>query len=162
MTLRYAIGDIHGMLEPLREIEGKISRHGALRGDTAPTVICLGDYIDRGPDSKGVVQHLIANPRGFRQILLKGNHEDLAMTDLDTWLDNGGLETLRSFGLARPPLSQTILLWMSQLVLSHRDGKWFFVHAGVEPDLPLAARASTPFSGSGSLFSIGAVQCRRM
>lgn len=101
MTLRYAIGDIHGMLEPLREIEGKISRHAAQRGDAAPKVVYLGDYIDRWPDSKGVVEHLISNPHRFRQILLKGNHEAMAMTDWDSWLDNGRLGTLRSFGLAR-------------------------------------------------------------
>src|SRR5450432_3268181 len=140
MTLRYAIGDIHGMLEPLREIEGEISRHAAKRGDVSPKVVYLGDYIDRGPDSRGVVEHLMVNPRRFRQVLLKGNHEDLAMTNWDTWLDNGGQDTLRSFGLARPPLPQPITAWIKQLALFHREGKWFFVHAGIEPKVPLEAQ----------------------
>jgi serine/threonine protein phosphatase 1 len=141
--LRYAIGDIHGMLDALREIEGKIARHAARHGDDAPTVIYLGDYIDRGPDSRGVIDHLINNPCRFRQILLKGNHEELAISDWDLWLDNGGVETLRSFGLTRPPLPSPIISWINQLKFFHRDGKWFFVHAGIDPERPLNSQSAS-------------------
>ena len=140
MTFRYAIGDIHGMLDALREIEGKIARHAAQHGDDAPTVVYLGDYIDRGSDSKGVIEHLAANPRHFRQILLKGNHEELAISDWGLWLDNGGVETLQSFGLTRPPLPPSVISWINQLKFFHRDGKWFFVHAGIEPQIALNAQ----------------------
>ncbi len=103
----YAVGDVHGRLDLLedllRRIEEDAVRHP---GDTERTLIFLGDYIDRGPASRGVVERLLDGPLpGFTTVRLMGNHEDalLAFLDADSdgldWLTFGGLETLLSYGV---------------------------------------------------------------
>jgi len=100
--LTYAIGDIHGSLQKLRELMTLCRRHA----DGRPaTFIFFGDYIDRGPDSRGVVEALIElqSRQPDRVITLKGNHEAVAVevvdgdTDPQTWLREGGTATLRSY-----------------------------------------------------------------
>ncbi|MGB0694529.1 MAG: metallophosphoesterase family protein [Rhodospirillaceae bacterium] len=111
----YAIGDIHGRLDLLKDLEGKILDDIRVRRksnpDLAPQVIYLGDYVDRGPDSRGVVDHLIDNPlEGVETIHLMGNHEEAFLAFFDApeeargWLGQGGAETLLSYGIA--PFSQ--------------------------------------------------------
>jgi serine/threonine protein phosphatase 1 len=93
-----AIGDIHGCLDALAALID------AIGPGPEDTLITLGDHIDRGPDSRGVLDRLIALSRHCRLVPLQGNHEELlldALRDITTlrrWLTLGGVETLRSYG----------------------------------------------------------------
>lgn len=136
MRYTFAIGDIHGCIDPLDSIIDRIETYVA-KG----TVVFLGDYIDRGPDSRGVLDRLIAGPSDpWRWICLKGNHEDMmvaAYADSDdraVWLGNGGLETEISFGGRVLPQH---LQWATERPLMHVDRHRIFVHAGVDPAFPL-------------------------
>jgi serine/threonine protein phosphatase 1 len=143
MTLMYSIGDVHGCLDKLSELVRRCYDDAA--GQPLRYVF-LGDYVDRGPDSRGVVQFLMEfqRARGGQDIFLKGNHEDLMLAAADSeffeerWLANGGTETLESYDLssaAEIPVDH--LNWLRQLPLFFDDGQRFFVHAGVHPDRPL-------------------------
>lgn len=134
MTI-YAIGDIHGCLAELKELLGKID---ALPGDT---VVFLGDYIDRGPDSKGAIEAVRRyQPEGVNVIRLAGNHENMMLqvhankSLWDWWLRNGGKATLESYGGSIP---RDILEWALELPLQQRIDDYLFVHAGIDPDVPL-------------------------
>ncbi|MGQ3215136.1 MAG: metallophosphoesterase family protein, partial [Shinella sp.] len=136
MTYTFAVGDIHGCIDPLNRLLARIDAYAA-----SGTVVFLGDYIDRGPDSSAVLDRLMAGPSAnFRWICLMGNHEDMmcgayyGRSDRDWWLDNGGLETEMSFG-GRVPA--TCLGWAAKLPLMHVDAHTLFVHAGVSPAFPL-------------------------
>lgn len=148
MTLTYAIGDIHGSLDKLRALFARCEAHAAGR----PTkLVFLGDYIDRGPESSGVIDFLLTLQKrhGDDVITLMGNHEDMALSVIDGhspatgWLVQGGAETLDSYGAVQP---NTILRahvdWMRNLRLTHDDGRRLFVHAGVNPGVPLDAQES--------------------
>lgn len=135
----YAVGDIHGRLDLLT------SAIAAIEAD-APhgTVVFLGDYIDRGSDSCGVIERLINGPRaGWRWICLKGNHEAM-MTEaysgdgVGSWLANGGEETLASYGGTIPEFH---VAWCAALPLLHRDNYRVYVHAAIDPSLPLFEKA---------------------
>jgi serine/threonine protein phosphatase 1 len=111
--------------------------------------VFLGDYVDRGPDSAGVVRYLmeLQSRRGERLVALKGNHEAVVLDvcdgvcPADLWLSQGGDATLRSYRAARAQdLPETVLRWFRSLPLSYDDGRRFFVHAGVNPQLPLEAQ----------------------
>ncbi len=141
-----AIGDIHGSLAKLRAL---VARCEDAAGGRPLTFIFLGDYIDRGPDSAGVVAYLMEmqSRRGERFVALKGNHEAVAldvcdgMCPPDVWLSQGGTATLRSYGVARvQELPATVLDWFRSLPLSYDDGRRFFVHGGVDPERPLHAQ----------------------
>ena len=146
MSLLYAIGDIHGSLRKLRMLIGNCRQHA----DARPmTLVFLGDYIDRGPESSGVVRYVMELQSQLRErvIALRGNHESFALGVIDGtipaehWLAQGGAATLRSYGVetARelPPEHGE---WMRSLPLSYDDGRRFFVHAGIDPDRPLDAQ----------------------
>ncbi|RVT99012.1 serine/threonine protein phosphatase [Rhodovarius crocodyli] len=149
----YAIGDIHGCLDKLKAL------HAAIRADikaypvAQAVVVHLGDYIDRGPDSAGVVRTLMNFE--LPSIFLMGNHEATALAAMDgdgaactDWLYNGGDTALRSWGLDpdgprgawRPPAEH--VAWMRGLRLSYRHGGYLFVHAGIRPGVPLEAQDS--------------------
>ncbi len=134
MTTIYAIGDIHGEKDLLDEIHHRILADSAERpGDKL--AVYLGDYIDRGPDSRGVVATLIERPLPFPAVFLMGNHEDLCLgSDRLTWMFNGGGETERSYG---GPVLDEHKAWMRGLRTSYRHGPWLFVHAGIDPRRPL-------------------------
>ena len=145
--LIFAIGDIHGRLDlvtaALAVIEDRAASAEAFR------VIFLGDYVDRGPDSRGVVDLMIELSRDHRYVCLKGNHEAMMLTclgggnseDFTRWMDNGGRETLDSYGAADwesaidvvPPQH---LRWMRALPLTSGDGHRIYVHAGLMPSTP--------------------------
>lgn len=100
----YAIGDVHGCLDLLRGLEAKIAKD-AQQYQCDVVVIYLGDMIDRGPDSFGVIEYLMsAPPPRLKRICLMGNHEDQMLHFLrkpastPEWLDFGGVETLVSYG----------------------------------------------------------------
>lgn len=146
MAFTYAIGDIHGSLDMLLELLAHCRAHAATR---AMRFVFLGDYIDRGPDSAGVVQTLMdlqAETPG-RVIALKGNHEATALDVLDglaqaeSWLSQGGTETLESYGVESVRvLPHKHVRWMRALPTHFDDGRRFFVHAGVNPQAPLDAQ----------------------
>jgi serine/threonine protein phosphatase 1 len=141
-----AVGDIHGSLAKLRTL---VARCEAVAAGRPLTFIFLGDYIDRGPDSAGVVDYLmeLKSRRGERLIALKGNHEAVALEvcdgvcPADHWLSQGGEATLRSYGVTRAQdLPKAVLDWFRFLPLSYDDGRRFFVHGGVNPQVPLDAQ----------------------
>jgi serine/threonine protein phosphatase 1 len=140
--LSYAIGDIHGRLDLLERAAARIEVHAAGR---VGRVICLGDYVDRGPNSKGVVEFVMRAQEERGWMPLKGNHEAMmveahAMDDPrqhGLWIDNGGGATLRSYG-GRAPAEH--LAWMSGLPLMVRDDHRLFIHAGVMPGEPIEAQ----------------------
>ena len=156
----YAIGDIHGRADLLAEMLNRIDAHLASNPIRNPIEVFLGDYIDRGPASREVLDLLVTRDRTFRTVFLKGNHE-WYLTEflsnppiLKEWQNWGGLETLMSYGV-RPTLNpdsgtqiQLAAALDQVLPASHRQllgklessftcGDFFFVHAGVRPSVPL-------------------------
>ncbi|MBR1154299.1 metallophosphoesterase family protein [Bradyrhizobium sp. JYMT SZCCT0428] len=143
MTNTYAIGDSHGCRDQLARLFELCEREA---GQQRSKFILLGDYIDRGPDSRGVIEFLLDMQKWSPDeiICLKGNHEDLFLAALDgedaemNWLANGGGATLRSYRASRArDIPTSHIDWIRSLPLSHDDGQRFFVHAGVHPDRPL-------------------------
>ncbi|TYC49458.1 serine/threonine protein phosphatase [Rhodobacterales bacterium] len=153
----YAIGDVHGRNDLLGNLHEKIRDfHRLMHSDREGHILHVGDYVDRGPDSAGVIDRLMQGVEGFRVICLKGNHEAMMMDCLapdnasawDFWLPNGGLETLASLGLPVHPeprdpaalveaLGQDRLSWLEALPHHHIAGPYLFVHAGIRPGIPL-------------------------
>ncbi len=161
----YCIGDIHGRLDLLEEL------HELIRADAAgfwgrAGVVYLGDYIDRGPQSKQVLDYLTEHPLvGFDVVHLLGNHEQ-AMLDFlanpqaaATWLNYGGQATLVSYGvgiiqlqrsapveLLRDELEQRMppahLDFLAGCRLVHIEGSYCFVHAGIRPGVALENQAA--------------------
>ena len=158
----YAVGDIHGRADLLREMHQLIHEDAYRRQAPRNVVVYLGDYIDRGDESPAVIDLLLDEPLpSFDSIHLKGNHEDSLLRFLEdtsvgpAWTFYGGAATLRSYGV-RPPEPATRpdeltraqrelarLLpgrhhrFMQGLALTHEEGDYFFAHAGVRPDTPL-------------------------
>jgi serine/threonine protein phosphatase 1 len=141
-----AVGDIHGSLSKLQELVARCER---LAAGAPLTFVFLGDYIDRGANSAGVVRYLmdLQSRLGQRMVALKGNHEAMALEVCDGvtpaayWRSQGGDATLRSYRVARAQdLPQSNLNWLRSLRLSYDDGRRFFVHAGINPLLPLDAQ----------------------
>lgn len=145
----YAIGDIHGRSDLLTLLLDKISAHAAGKAGKKHLVY-LGDYVDRGPDSAGVIDTILQGPpRGIdEQVCLRGNHEQLmwvANRRIDwafNWLSNGGLATKKSYGNDRARLARH-LDWIESLPLTHREGCFLFVHAGIVPGRPLEKQRPT-------------------
>lgn len=157
MHIHYAIGDVHGRDDLLERMHERIVTDHRLRHDGAQGVIVyVGDYIDRGANSAGVIDRVMRGVPGFETICLKGNHEqwmlDCLVTDdryvWSPWLDNGGEETLASLGVAfrrreydplvlARALGPKRLGWLDKLKLHYRAGDYLFVHAGIVPGRPL-------------------------
>lgn len=102
----YAIGDVHGCLSLLQQLEQEIAENGAVVPGPK-LLVCLGDVVDRGPQSAAVLDHLLAPaPSGFQRVVLQGNHESMMEQFLDPaqrnmrWLSYGGDATLASYGLS--------------------------------------------------------------
>lgn len=152
----YAVGDIHGRADLLDRLHRAIRADAETRGAAERRIVYLGDYIDRGADSAGVVDRLVDGPLpGFGAVHLCGNHEDFLLRFLTDesvaphWLHNGGDATLASYGLAaegdwtrlqrnlRRALPRRHLAFLEGLALTHAAGDYLFVHAGIRPGLPL-------------------------
>lgn len=157
----YCIGDIHGRLDLLRELHGRIERD-ADRFAGTKTLVYLGDYIDRGLQSREVIDELLDAPLAdFETVHLLGNHEQTLLDFLQYpehaigWLNWGGRETLLSYGVDLPPgfqrpdpvllrdelranLPEAHLAFMQSLPLTYAAGDYLFVHAGIRPGVPLA------------------------
>jgi serine/threonine protein phosphatase 1 len=165
-TVVYAIGDVHGRLDKLLALEGMIEIDATTRQAKRRVLVYLGDYVDRGPDSQGVIEHLaLSRMAGFEIVHLIGNHERLMLDFLNDaeqsgpWFANGGLPTLASYGLPagdRKELSQSDILRLQDGLRSllparhrtflrnlrnvHREGDFVFVHAGIRPGVALDAQ----------------------
>ena len=139
-----AIGDIHGCSRALDLVLADANPRGDDR------IVTLGDYVDRGPDSKGVLDRLIDLRRTGRLVALRGNHELMLLDapnlgdDRDLWLECGGLETLLSYGRNGQPGTLDDIPerhWQfieSSCVDAYEISTHIFVHAGALPDMPLA------------------------
>ena len=156
----YAIGDVHGRLSALEDVFARIDADRAERPVTRSVEIYLGDYVDRGPASREVLEALLARAYQKELLLLKGNHEVLFLqffddpSLFDVWRQNGGLATLMSYGLKpsfKPTANELRDLareFRHVVPAAHRElltkapacfkyGDLFFVHAGVRPGVPL-------------------------
>ena len=148
--LTIAIGDVHGCIDKLLALLAACDRISAGR---ELCYILVGDYIDRGPCSREVVDLLMQRQRseGARLVCLRGNHEQMLLdavaggrfsAAMETWLGNGGGETLDSYGVTSPAsLPESHLQWISALPLHFSDSRRFYVHAGIRPGVALAAQS---------------------
>lgn len=157
----YVIGDIHGRSDLLDRQHALIDADFAAKGAPVVHLVYLGDYVDRGPDSSGVVERLVEGTSDFVHVTqLRGNHEDMLLRFTQdssagrTWLQLGGLETLHSYGVDvakvlkdsghsgladrfKEKLPPRHLAFFTQLKPSTIIGDYFFCHAGVRPGIPL-------------------------
>ena len=150
----YAVGDVHGCAGRLGALHARIAADVAARPAGRIVLLHLGDYVDRGPDSAGVLERLLgpAPVPGAEVVNLVGNHEVMMLDAadprshpgaMDFWLENGGAETLASYGaraedrdpFARVPEAHLALL--RRCPLRWAAGDFLFVHAGVRPGVPL-------------------------
>ncbi len=147
MTVYYAVGDIHGYFSLLKPLYDKIQDDIRINNVDDYKIIFIGDYIDRGPDSKSVLDFLMSlDPE--KHVFLMGNHEDLCLHQekWQTWLFNGGFETCASFNLPEGEynLPPDYIAWMKNLRLFYETDDFFFVHAGVEPGYSLDENKTNP------------------
>jgi serine/threonine protein phosphatase 1 len=157
----YAIGDVHGRLDLLAELLDRIEAHS----ESLPQVgnlhiIQLGDLIDRGAQSAGVLRFAYAaQQKTDRFVVLQGNHEYLLLRALSgekgmlrAWMRTGGRQTLESLGITPPErgddedaviarikreITPELLTWVENLPLTAQSGDYFFCHAGIRPGVAL-------------------------
>ena len=163
MTI-YAIGDIHGHLDKLERAHARVEADRAREGTQNADLIHVGDLVDRGPDSAGVIAYLMDLSKSDPRVrTLRGNHDqlfvDFLTQDLETcrangtlrWTDAiiGGRDTLASYGVqnwfksaahreARRQVPAEHIAFMSGLPLTHHTGDCLFVHAGIRPGIALS------------------------
>lgn len=155
----YAIGDVHGHLALLERMIAAIDADLAAHPVKEAIEVTLGDYIDRGPDSRGVLQLLATRPpTGRTRVSLRGNHEDFLLdflddpTELHFWAQNGAVETLASYGVHINPAAIDVAhahreltaalpehhrTFLKNLSTMHRIGDIVCAHAGIRPGVPL-------------------------
>jgi serine/threonine protein phosphatase 1 len=163
--LLYAIGDIHGRLDLLGMLLAMIETDAAQSQSERKTLVFLGDYIDRGPDSRGVIEVLLDDlPKDFDAHFLKGNHEALLHNFLEDasclrhWLVNDAKSTMQSYGVdvhtlerEGAPAEAWRGAFAAALPESHRHffqtlalmttfGDYLFVHAGLRPGVPIESQ----------------------
>lgn len=161
-TRVYAIGDIHGRADLLAQLHEAIAADAAAHPGSRKVLVYIGDYVDRGLQSKEVIDLVLDHrPDGFEIVCLKGNHEALMLDFLEdaqyaqVWIQNGGNATLYSYGVhledrgkpgdkierARLHLAKVLperhRRFLADLPLLHVEGDYFFVHAGVRPRVAL-------------------------
>jgi serine/threonine protein phosphatase 1 len=160
----YIVGDIHGRLDLLDEMLARIRSDLARRPHDRPQLIFLGDYVDRGPDSRGVIETLVGlRASELPASFLLGNHDNYLQAYLrddnweergDNWLSAtmGGAATLASYGIAGPAAPDAMhdafaagfppahLAFLDACELSIRIGGYLFVHAGIRPGVAIEAQ----------------------
>lgn len=167
----FAVGDVHGRAELLDALVEEIGREAEIAAESgkATVAIFLGDYIDRGPASRQVIERLIGlrKEQRFEPIFLRGNHEQFLLDLIDdrarstTWLDYGGIQTLAAYGVevddadasdparlattARKAVPLAHIAFMRQLELTEARGDYLFVHAGLRPDRLLNEQSDADF-----------------
>src|SRR6201990_684029 len=141
MSLTYVIPDLHGRGGLLQDGLPPVAAHA--RGGYG-SLVALGDHVNKGPDSKKVLELLRADPLpGWPFIALKGNHDVMmveALRDpekMQGWLDRGGDTTLASYGGDPSLVPSGDIEWLDGLALMHVDRQRIYVHAGLDPALPL-------------------------
>jgi serine/threonine protein phosphatase 1 len=142
----YAIGDVHGRLDLLDQAIDMIDAHV---GGAQFRVVFLGDYVDRGPDSCGVIERLMELQRRWPVVCLKGNHEEMMLQAvnqpeggrLSRWLEYGGDQTVASYGLIPEEMAERAprehLRWLASLPKTTGDRHRIYVHAGLMPNTPV-------------------------
>ncbi|MDX1925617.1 MAG: metallophosphoesterase family protein [Pirellulaceae bacterium] len=136
-TRTIAIGDIHGCS---RALDGLIEE---IKPTASDRLIFLGDYVDRGPDSRGVIDRLLSLRKHCETICLLGNHEILFRSVLgglpaEPWLGTGGQQTLLSYGGSLQGVPAEHLAFLYQLLPYYETEKALFVHANYDSRLPMA------------------------
>jgi len=161
-TIVYAIGDVHGRIDLLQSLEQRIVEDAATRGAARRVIVYLGDFVDRGYESRAVIEHLLETEiAGFERVFLMGNHEEYMIRFLEDsskargWFANGGIETLMSYGVVaggsgatdtdlarvqsefRAALPDSHKAFLAGLPVMHREGDYLFVHAGIRPGVAI-------------------------
>jgi serine/threonine protein phosphatase 1 len=165
----YAVGDIHGRLDLLQSLLAKIEKDASLasKPDRRPMIVFVGDYVDRGPSSRAVIDRILAvqRARRFEVSALRGNHENTLLEFLrdpmvgPIWTLHGGTETLLDYGVTPPAADSGVEAWETarqafgaRLPRPHLEflqglrarlvvGDYLFVHAGVRPGVPLSEQS---------------------
>lgn len=160
----YAVGDVHGRADLLDRLRELIAEDCRSRPPGAATTVFLGDFVDRGAESREVLDILTSGTFPTPTICLTGNHEAMMLAFLrdaelgSGWLPNGGVETLQSYGVevgdlrtasglraASQRLGEALPAphrhFLQALRLTHQVGGYFFCHAGVRPGVPLERQA---------------------
>jgi serine/threonine protein phosphatase 1 len=154
----YAIGDIHGCDAQLANLYDIIAEDLALRPVDEPVLLHIGDYVDRGADTAGVLRRLLRGSpvAGMAVVNLVGNHDETMLNALSgdrpaatDWLFAGGRPALESYGIdpdsPRESWPENVPLehlnFLRNLTLTHREGGYFFVHGGIRPGVPLEQQA---------------------
>jgi serine/threonine protein phosphatase 1 len=153
--LYVAIGDVHGQARLLEDLYAVVADEARAWGAREKIIVHLGDYIDRGPDSQGVIDLVKRGIPGFRTVALRGNHEQMMLdaivtrnpTAIRNWVYNGGATVLTSFGCAGHTYEAAIddfaarhadiLEWLDALPFFMHAPPYYFVHAGIVPGRPL-------------------------
>ena len=134
MTRTFAIGDIHGCSATLRKLV--LEKIQLTKEDE---LYCLGDYVDRGPDSKGVIDFILElKEKGYKVFALRGNHDQMMMDSgkdkesFQNWVENGGNKTLQSFGIrSYDELDSKYKTFFYETQFFFETGKYILVHAGL-------------------------------
>jgi serine/threonine protein phosphatase 1 len=140
---RFAIGDIHGCAKALRSLIEVI--------DPQPDdeIVFLGDYVDRGPDSRNAIDQIIALRERTQVVTLRGNHELMLMgavmggRDDSFWLANGGNATLASYGGSLAKIPSDHLVFFHELIPYYEIDDTIFVHASYDPEVEMFDQSET-------------------
>ena len=177
----YAVGDVHGCIDELLSLERAIIADGKQLPDRK-IIIMLGDYVDRGPASSQVIDHLIAPPpAGFERICLAGNHEIVMLDYIDgrlglaDWMSMGAAATLLSYGIdldrlvqvyqssrqidevIRKAIPASHVAFLRSLPILVEAQRFLFVHAGLRPEIDLSTYRSLPTAIGLALLTFGLV-----
>jgi serine/threonine protein phosphatase 1 len=168
--LTYAIGDIHGYDDLFEHLLADIRTDAEALGEK-PLIVLLGDYVDRGPSSRGVLQRILDLEQDVwcDVVAVKGNHEDAILRFLEdpesglVWREWGGAATLASYGVDMPFMADEPSIWLAardafaaaidpahlellnRMPPSYQNGGYLFVHGGVDPDKPLSEQGPETF-----------------
>jgi serine/threonine protein phosphatase 1 len=131
----YAIGDVHGCRKELQQALDWIEKDAGDEKDNQ--IVMIGDYIDRGPDSSGVLATVFWYKiwLGDRFVALMGNHEDMALNDYSNWLYNGGRECLASY--IDGEMTDEHRRFLKTLPKYYETENHIFVHAGIDDEVPM-------------------------
>lgn len=147
MSLTYVIPDIHGRCDLLSDALAGIT---ARSGGEAGVIITIGDYVDKGPESRQVIDRLLSGvDAGWSLVALKGNHDAMmvqALRDpakMASWIGKGGDAALASYGGDPAAVPPSHIAWLDRLRLTHVDAHRLYVHAGVDPEIPLDRQSET-------------------
>jgi len=151
MNRIFAIGDLHGCLDKLKQLISVIAAD-----PVNDTLVFIGDYIDRQPGGRDVVDYILQLKEDYQDVIcLRGNHEDMLLgylegMDEDLYLANGGMMTLAAYGISpldaprvrKEKIPKSHLHFFESLLPYYETDRYIFVHAGLLPGIPLAAQSA--------------------